>query len=79
VWHNWKFRVTDGHCTQGEENVTSHHVRRAAAIESLHLNSPLPLLAARRFIEGPKQERFVAASVARSLAFLNGKSARDHD
>jgi nitrite reductase/ring-hydroxylating ferredoxin subunit len=26
VWHNWKFRVTDGTCTQGEENVTSHHV-----------------------------------------------------
>jgi nitrite reductase/ring-hydroxylating ferredoxin subunit len=26
VWHNWKFRVTDGTCTQGEENVPSHHV-----------------------------------------------------
>ncbi len=27
VWHNWKFRVTDGTCTQGEENVASHHVK----------------------------------------------------
>jgi nitrite reductase/ring-hydroxylating ferredoxin subunit len=52
---------------------------RAASMESLRMNSPLPLLAAQRFIEGPKQERFVAATVARSLAFLNGKSARDHD
>ena len=52
---------------------------RAASIESLRLNSSLPLLATQRFIEGPKQERFVAATVARSLAFLNGKSTRDHD
>jgi nitrite reductase/ring-hydroxylating ferredoxin subunit len=27
VWHNWKFRVTDGACLQGEENVTSHEVK----------------------------------------------------
>jgi nitrite reductase/ring-hydroxylating ferredoxin subunit len=25
-WHNWKFRVTDGSCIQGEENVRVHHV-----------------------------------------------------
>jgi nitrite reductase/ring-hydroxylating ferredoxin subunit len=61
--------------------VQAHAIKtsRAAAIESLHLNSPLPLLATQRFMEGPKQERFVAATVARSLAFLNGKSPRDHD
>jgi nitrite reductase/ring-hydroxylating ferredoxin subunit len=61
--------------------VQAHAIKtsRAAAIESLHLNSPLPLLATQRFIEGPKQERLVAATVARSLAFLSGKSARDHD
>ncbi|NNF54218.1 MAG: Rieske (2Fe-2S) protein [Acidimicrobiales bacterium] len=26
-WHNWKFRVSDGVCTQGEENVLTHSVR----------------------------------------------------
>jgi nitrite reductase/ring-hydroxylating ferredoxin subunit len=25
-WHNWKFRVTDGACTQGEEAVRTHDV-----------------------------------------------------
>ena len=24
AWHNWKFRVTDGACVQGEEGVQSH-------------------------------------------------------
>lgn len=26
-WHNWKYRVADGVCTQGEEDVTTHAVR----------------------------------------------------
>ena len=26
AWHNWKFRVTDGRCVQGEEDVRSHPV-----------------------------------------------------
>ena len=26
AWHNWKFRVTDGSCVQGEEGVTVHDV-----------------------------------------------------
>ncbi len=30
AWHNWKFRVTDGRCVQGEENVTVHNVETAA-------------------------------------------------
>lgn len=25
-WHNWKFRVTDGHCLLGEEDVACHRV-----------------------------------------------------
>ncbi len=28
AWHNWKFRVTDGACVQGEEGVTVHRRRR---------------------------------------------------
>ncbi len=27
AWHNWKFRVTDGRCVLGEEDVTTHAVR----------------------------------------------------
>ena len=27
AWHNWKFRVTDGVCVQGQEGVTVHPVR----------------------------------------------------
>jgi nitrite reductase/ring-hydroxylating ferredoxin subunit len=26
-WHNWKFRVSDGRCVVGEENVQVHHVQ----------------------------------------------------
>jgi nitrite reductase/ring-hydroxylating ferredoxin subunit len=26
AWHNWKFRVSDGACVVGEENVRTHHV-----------------------------------------------------
>ncbi len=26
AWHNWKFRVNDGHCVLGEEDVTVHSV-----------------------------------------------------
>ncbi|HSM65040.1 MAG TPA: Rieske 2Fe-2S domain-containing protein, partial [Ilumatobacteraceae bacterium] len=30
AWHNWKFRVTDGTCVQGEEAVQTHDVSVAA-------------------------------------------------
>ena len=30
AWHNWKFRVTDGVCVQGQEGVTVHPVRVGA-------------------------------------------------
>src|SRR6478752_10007082 len=26
AWHNWKFRVSDGHCVLGEEDVRTHAV-----------------------------------------------------
>lgn len=26
AWHNWKFRVTDGECVKGEEDVVTHDV-----------------------------------------------------
>ncbi len=52
---------------------------RAAAIEANRLGSNRPLLAAHRFLEAPKQERFVAANVARSVAFVNGRQPRPDD
>ena len=29
AWHNWKFRVSDGACVQGEESVQTHGVHVA--------------------------------------------------
>ena len=59
--------------------VAAHAVKTsmAATRESLHLGSPIPLQAAKRFIESPKLERFVARTVQVSLDFLNGRTQRD--
>jgi hypothetical protein len=59
--------------------VHAHAVKtsRAAAREALRLGSAAPLDAAARFIRSPKLERFVAATVARSIEFLNGRVHRD--
>jgi nitrite reductase/ring-hydroxylating ferredoxin subunit len=59
-----------------------HHMHeiknsRAAAIESVRLNSNVALLAAQRFVEAPKHG-FLAATIDRSIAFLNGKTPRDN-
>ncbi len=59
--------------------VHAHAVKtsRAAAVESTRSGSTLPLDATARFIAAPKLERFVAATVARSIDFLNGRTQRD--
>jgi nitrite reductase/ring-hydroxylating ferredoxin subunit len=59
--------------------VHAHAVKtsRAAAREALHLGSSLPLDATARFMRSPKLERFVAATVTRSIEFLNGRVVRD--
>jgi hypothetical protein len=59
--------------------VHAHAVKtsRAAALESRHSGSTLPLDATARFLAAPKLERFVAATVARSIDFLNGRVQRD--
>jgi nitrite reductase/ring-hydroxylating ferredoxin subunit len=56
--------------------VHAHAVKtsRAAAVEAARSGSTLPLDAAARFLAAPKLERFVAATVARSIDFLNGKT-----
>ena len=58
--------------------VHAHAVKtsRAAAIESQRLGR-LPLDATARFMAAPKLERFVAATVHRSIEFLNGRTQRD--
>jgi len=58
--------------------VHAHAVKtsRAAALEAAHSGSGLPLDATARFLAAPKLERFVAATVARSIDFLNGRVAR---
>lgn len=59
--------------------VHAHAVKtsRAAAIEAQRAGSTLPLDAAARFLAAPKLERFVAATVERSIDFLNGRTQRD--
>ncbi len=59
--------------------VHAHAVKmsRAASLESMRSGSALPLDATARFIAAPKLERFVAATVERSIDFLNGRTQRD--
>ena len=54
--------------------VHAHAVKtsRAAALEAARSGSLLPLDATARFLAAPKLERFVAATVVRSIDFLNG-------
>lgn len=58
--------------------VQAHAVKtsRAAAQEAERLDDPRPLQAALRFVTAAKLERFVAASVARSIDFLSGRGPR---
>jgi nitrite reductase/ring-hydroxylating ferredoxin subunit len=59
--------------------VHAHAVKMsvAATEESLRLGSTLPLDATARFMAAPKLERFVAATVVRSIDFLSGRVPRD--
>jgi hypothetical protein len=59
--------------------VYAHGIKtgRAAAIEAAQSGSVLPLQAAARFLDSPRQERFVAANVARSIEFLAGRTSHD--
>lgn len=50
-WHNWKFRLTDGVCVGGEEDVTRHHVDVAedgGVVVTLHQPDPAQRRAALR-------------------------------
>ena len=59
--------------------VHAHAVKTsvAATDEAIRLGSSLPLDATARFMAAPKLERFVAATVTRSIDFLSGRVQRD--
>ena len=59
--------------------VHAHAVKMsvAATSEAVRSQSSLPLDATARFMAAPKLERFVAATVTRSIDFLSGKTPRD--
>ena len=59
--------------------VHAHAVKMstAATEEALRLGSSVPLDATARFMAAPKLERFVAATVTRSIDFLSGRTQRD--
>ena len=59
--------------------VHAHAVKMsvAATEESVRLGSSVPLDATARFMTAPKLERFVAATVTRSIDFLSGRVDRD--
>ncbi len=61
--------------------VHAHAVKMsvAATEEAVRSGSSLPLDATARFIAAPKLERFVAATVTRSIDFLSGRSPRDQE
>ena len=58
--------------------VHAHAVKTsvAATEEAVRSGSPAPLDAVARFMAEPRLERFVAATVTRSIDFLNGKAQR---
>jgi nitrite reductase/ring-hydroxylating ferredoxin subunit len=59
--------------------VHAHAVKtsRAAALEALRRDTTTPLDAVARFLEAPKLERFVAATVHRSIDVLTGRTQRN--
>jgi nitrite reductase/ring-hydroxylating ferredoxin subunit len=79
--------LTYGHALQDEALldgttafiVHAHAVKMsvAATHEAQQLGSSVPLDATARFMVAPKLERFVAATVTRSIDFLSGKAVRD--
>ena len=59
--------------------VHAHAVKMSVAStdEAIRLGSSVPLDATARFMAAPKLERFVAATVTRSIDFLSGRAQKD--
>ncbi|HUS43154.1 MAG TPA: Rieske 2Fe-2S domain-containing protein [Ilumatobacteraceae bacterium] len=73
AWHNWKFRVTDGTCVQGEESVQSHHVTVAddGAVQ-VSINRPDPAERRPQLVASLRRgiERDYTGQVARDVVRL---------
>lgn len=41
-WHNWKYRLTDGACVRGEEDLRPYPVEVVAGEVRVHLSAPAP-------------------------------------
>ncbi len=73
AWHNWKFRVTDGECVQGEEAVPVHPVDVAAdGAVSVTVARPDPEVQRPRLLESLRRgiERDYRGQVARDVVRL---------
>ena len=74
-------RCSAPHCSTGRRRSSSTPTRSRRAgppsVEALRMDSRRPLDATARFMAAPKLERFVAATVERSIDFLNGRTPRD--
>jgi nitrite reductase/ring-hydroxylating ferredoxin subunit len=78
AWHNWKFRVTDGACLVGEEDVASHHteVRPDGAV-AVRVSRPDPAVARDRLRASLRTgiERNYVGQVSRDVVRLLRASA----
>lgn len=73
AWHNWKFRVTDGACVLGEEDVRTHAVTvDADGALSVALTEPDPIDLRRRLLESLQRgiERNYVGQVSRDVVRL---------
>ena len=56
AWHNWKFRVSDGACVLGEENVRTHEATVAAdGAISVTVSRPDPAVLRPQLIESMRR------------------------
>jgi nitrite reductase/ring-hydroxylating ferredoxin subunit len=72
-WHNWKFRVDDGTCVLGEEDVTSHHVAVADdGTISITLTAADPMAAVPKLVSSLRRgiERDYIGQVSRDVVRL---------
>ena len=78
AWHNWKFRVTDGACLVGEEDVPSHdtHVAADGAV-SVRVRRPDPQVAREALTVSLRSgiERDYVGQIARDVVRLLRASA----
>jgi nitrite reductase/ring-hydroxylating ferredoxin subunit len=68
AWHNWKFRVADGRCVLGEEDVVAHRVRIDGEAVFVEVDEPTP---------AQERERLFPSLRRGIEEHYNGQIARD--